>query len=328
MAPPDRDEQPRDTSVLDDARIEEDSRLRHNAARLTSWVEWLLHPEEHSYDRTVLHPGGHKREEPGPVAMINDQPGTLPSDAQLPFESVIEGYQPWQFLHGMAAVAWPRVERADSALGVGAAALYNVWWTADRDIPSLVDLFPTIGWEGDAADKAFTFLLDLQTVTGQVNKLVQELYSVGAKYAVIIKGARDSLDEAAAGLVRAFEQKFAAKPESQFSVDFTAAVLAGIAAAAVSFATVGTGALVTTALVTSTWSNLFTDVAGDALKSGDDAVGGYWWRDLVESYMHKQALILTAAQEEVNQLNRVITNLIGRFNGDPAIQAFVKDYVS
>ncbi|MCT2586729.1 hypothetical protein [Actinophytocola gossypii] len=33
-------------------------------------------------------------------------------------------------------------------------------------------------------------------------------------------------------------------------------------------------------------------------------------------------------KEEVDQLNRMITNLIGRFNGDPDIQAFVKEYRS
>jgi hypothetical protein len=53
MAPPDRSDEPRDTSVLDDAGITTDSRLRHNAARLASWLEFLLHPEEHDYDRLV-----------------------------------------------------------------------------------------------------------------------------------------------------------------------------------------------------------------------------------------------------------------------------------
>lgn len=328
MAPPDRGDTPRDTSVLDNAGVTADSRLRHNAARLTSWLEFLLHPDEHDYDRTVIYPDGTKREEPGRVTKANPLPGHY-DPVDLPFESVIEGYQPWQFLHGMAAVSTPEVERPNSPLALGSAALNNIWWIADKRIPSLVDAFPTIGWEGDAADAAFAFLLRLQTVAGQVNKLVRELYFVVPKYAVIIKGVRDNLDEAAAGLVDAFEKKFAAKPESGFSVDIAAAVLSGIAAAAVTYMTAGAG-LVLQSAVTSTWATVFTDAAGDILKTSTDgdSVGGYWWRDLVKSYLHTQAQILTTATDEIDQLNRTITSLIGRFNGDADIQKFIQDYGS
>jgi hypothetical protein len=328
VAPPDRDEYPRDDTVLRDAGIGSDSRLRHNAARLTSWLEWLLHPEEHEYDRTVYHPGGYKKEEPGPVAPINDQPGTLPPDAQLKFESVLEGYQPWQFLHGMAAVAGPQVERRNSILAFGAAALNNIWWVGDKHIASLVDGFSDIGWKGDAADTFWPFLLRLQTVAGQVNKVVDELHSVAPKYAAIIKGVRDSLDEAAAGLVAAFEQKFASRPETEFSVDIAAAVLAGIAAAAVAYASGGTGFIVLEQVVMSTWTTLFTDVASDVVKMEDDSVGGYWWRDLAHSYLRVQAQILTAARGEIDQLNRKVDDLIARFDNDPDIQSFLTDYAS
>lgn len=326
MAPPDRSDVPRDTGVLGAAGIAQDSRLRPNAERLTSWVEWLLHPEEHSYDRTVFHPGGEKREEPGPVAPINDQPGTIAPDDQLAFESVIEGYQPWQFLHGMAAVATPVVERPDSPLGDKAAAVRNIWWIGDEGIPSLVDLFPSIGWTGEAADAAFMFLLRLQTVTGQANKIAEVLYGAIPKYAVIVKGARDSLDEAAAGLVAAFEEKFAAKPEGGFSVDVNAALFAGIAAGAVALAT-GAGFVALTA-VTSMWSSLFTEVAGDLLNRGEDSVGGYWWRDLVESYMHTQATILTDAKDEMDQLNRMVAGQLANFQDDDEIQTFLRKYGS
>lgn len=327
MAPPDRDEYPRNDDVLRHAGIGSESRLRHNAARLTSWVEWLLHPEEHSYDRTVFHPDGRKQEEPGPVAPVNDQPGTIPPEAQLPFESVLEGYQPWQFLHGMAAVSSPQVERPDSVLGVGAAALNNIWWVGDKRIASLVDMFPTIKWDGDAADAAFTFLLRLQTVAGQVNKLAAALHSVIPKYAVIVKGVRDSLDEAAAGLVTAFENKFSSRPQSVISIDVTAAVLSGIAAATVAYLTAG-AALIVEAAVTSAWSALFTDAVGDVLKTGGDAIGGYWWRDLAQSYLYQQQQILNSAKTEIDRLNRQVSDLIGRFNGDPDVQQFLKDYGS
>lgn len=328
MAPPAREDYPRDDTVLRQAGIGSDSRLLDNAAKLTSWLEWLLHPEEHEYDRTVYHPGGYKREEPGPVAPINDQPGTIPPDAQLEYESVLEGYQPWQFLHGMAAVAAPQVERPEGILAHGAAALDNVWWVGDKRIASLVDGFPQSGWTGDAADAFWPFLLRLQTVAGQINKLVRELHAVVPKYAVIIKGVRDGLDQAAAGLVAAFEQKFASRPEATFSVDIEAVVLSGIAAAAVAIATGGTGLIVGTAAVTSAWSTLFSDVATDALKKDNDTVGGYWWRDLAHSYLHKQATILAAGQDQIDKLNRQVEGLIARYTADADIQSFLRDYAS
>jgi uncharacterized protein YukE len=328
VAPPDREDYPRDDAVLRQAGIGSDSRLLDNAAKLTSWLEWLLHPEEHQYDRTVYHPGGHKREEPGPVAPINDQPGTLPPDAQLEYESVLAGYQPWQFLHGMAAVAGPQVERPNSMLALGAVTLNNIWWVGDKRIASLVDGFPQSGWKGDAADAFWSFLLRLQTVAGQINKLVKELHAIVPKYAVVIKGVRDGLDQAAAGLVAAFEKKFASRPEAEFSVDVKAAVLSGIAAAAVAIATGGSGIVVELALVGSAWSTLFTDVASDVLKMEDDAVGGYWWRDLAHSYLHKQAEILTSAQDQIDKLNRQVEALIAQYNADADIQSFLTDYAS
>lgn len=71
-------------------------------------------------------------------------------------------------------------------------------------------------------------------------------------------------------------------------------------------------------------------MAGDVLKmSADgDSVGGYWWRDLAKSYLHTQEEILTAAKDEVDQLERTISGLVGRFNGDTDIQNFIKDYAS
>ncbi|HEX6356019.1 hypothetical protein [Actinophytocola sp.] len=331
MAPPDRSDTPRDTGILEEAGIQSDSNMRHNAERLASWLEFLLHPEEHEYDRTVIYGTefggeGHKKEEPGPVApSSSDQPGTVPSDAQLPFESVLEGYQISQFIHGMSAVASPVVESADNALAPGAAALSNIWWMGDKRVPSLVDQFQQLGWEGDASTVTFDFLLRLQTVTGQVHKLAEQLHDVIPKYAVVIKGVRHNLDEAAAGCVRAFEKKFAEKPATELSVDWGAVILAGIAAAAVTYMTAGT-ALILEAAITSAWSTAFTDAAGDLLKPSGGAVSGYWWRDLAHSYLRKQADILEDGKNEIDQLNRKVDGLIKYFNNDQDIQKFLADY--
>lgn len=330
MAPPDRSDTPRDSGVLEEAGIPADSYLRPNAERLVSWLEFLLHPEEHEYDRTVIYDsefGGevHKKEEPGPVAPISDQPGTIPSDAQRPFESVLEGFHVSQFVHGMAAVAAPVVESPDNALAPGVAALSNIWWMGDKRVPSLVDQFQDLGWEGDASKGTFEFLLRLQTVTGQVHKLAEQLHDVLPKYAVVVKGVRHNLDEAAAGCVRAFEKKFAERPATTMSVDWAAAVLAGIAAAAVTYMTAGT-ALIAVNAITATWSTVFTDAAGDLLAPADGTVSGFWWRDLAHSYLRAQADILEAGRDEIDQLNRKVDGLIRNFEEDEDIKRFLTDY--
>jgi hypothetical protein len=328
MPPPDRGDAPRDTSPLTTAGLTEDSRLWHNAARLTSWLEFLFHPEEHDYDRTVIYPDGTKREEPGRVTIANQTPGQYePVDRR--FESVLAGYQPWQFLHGIAAVARPQVERGDSPLGMGTVVLNNIWWLGDEGVSSLVDRFSTVGWDSAAAGAAYDFLLRLQTVTGQVSKLVQELYVVIPKYAVIVKRVRDNLDEAAASTVDAFEKKFAEKPESAFSVDVAGAIIAGVAAAAVTVMTGPIGAsFVLESAAMSMWSSVFADVAKGAVAAAaeDDEVGGYWWRDLAKSYLHNQEKIMTQAKGEIEQLNRTVEGLVGKFSSDPNIKEFIQLY--
>ncbi|MGH3877692.1 MAG: hypothetical protein ACRDSK_11730 [Actinophytocola sp.] len=332
MAPPDRGDTPRDTGVLAQAGIAEDSNMRHSAEELASWLEFLLHPEEHEYDRTVIYGTefggpGHKKEEPGPVAPTSsDQPGTVPSDAQLPFESVLEGYHVSQFIHGMSAVGSPVVESPTNALAPGAATLHNIWWIGGKGIPSLVDQFQQLGWEGDASKLTFDFLLRLQTVAAQVHLLAEQLHPVVPKYAVIIKGVRHNLKQAADAAVAAFEKKFAEKPETDISIDWGAAILAGIAAAAVTYVTAGGGIILISAM-TSAWSTAFTDAAGDLLKPGDGApVTGTLWRDLAHSYLDKQAEILTAGKNEIDQLNRTVQNALDMFNSDPDIQQFIKDF--
>jgi len=329
MAPPDRNDVPRDSGPLTDAGLTEESRLWHNAARLASWLEFLFHPEEHDYDRTVIYPDGTKREEPDRVTIAGQTPGQY-TPVERPYESVLAGYQPWQFFHGMAAVATPQVERGDSPLAVGSVALNNIWWLGDKGVASLVDMFPTVGWDTEASKAAFDFLLKLQTVTGQVAKLVQELYVLMPKYGVIVKRVRDNLDEAADRIVAAFEKKFAEKPESGFSVDVAGAIIAGIAQAAVTVMTGGVAvgaAFILESAAAETWKTVFTDVAKGAVAGvGKDDLGGYWWRDLAKSYLHAQHRILTQATAEIGQLNETMTGLIQKFNQDKDILDFLAKY--
>lgn len=97
MAPPDRSDHPRrmDTRAdigSVDLNANAGSRMSENALRLAAWVEWLLHPEEHDYDRTVIYPDGTKREEPRRVTRASQTPGRC-EPVDVPFESVVPEYE-------------------------------------------------------------------------------------------------------------------------------------------------------------------------------------------------------------------------------------------
>ncbi|OLF04528.1 hypothetical protein BLA60_40265 [Actinophytocola xinjiangensis] len=153
MAPPERSDEPVGDGVdaLTEARLE-GSRMRPNAARLASWVEWLLHPEEHEHDRTVIYPDGTRREEPGPVTTANKTPGHF-DPVELEFESVLAQYPlVGQYLDGMAAFSTQKVERTNSLLAIGAAAIKNVWWAGDTQMSRLLSELPDEDdWGGPAA---------------------------------------------------------------------------------------------------------------------------------------------------------------------------------
>jgi len=317
MAPPDRGDVPRDTSPLAAANLTESSVLWESAARMSSWIEFLLHPEEHEYDRTVIYPDGEKREEPGPVTKANPRPGHV-DPVDLPYESVLAGHHPSQFLHGMAAVATQRVQQADSILGIGADALYSAYWLGERQMASLVDAFPP-DWQNSSTTgaNAYSFLLVLQDVAREMHELLNEFCGIAARYAVIVKRVRDNLIHAAEELVQGFEDKFANK--GGVSVNVVSVALTGIAAAAVTYLTAGVAAPAAGAAVTSIWSTMFTDAAKKLLtesksdqKSAPEKIHGYWWRDIANSFLTRQAEIMSEAKEEVDALNDKILDLYGQ----------------
>lgn len=320
MAPPDRSDVPRDYAPLEEAKLAiQDaaikSRLLPNAERLVSWLEWLLHPEEHEYDRTVTHPFGEKREERGPVAPPTDQPGTVPSDAQLPFESVIEGYQIWQFLHGMTAVATQQVERPDSVLSAANAALQNIRLTSDTYMASLGRELDESEWSGDARNNASLFINRLVNAVVELRKIADELCVLIMKYAVLLAGTRDDLNKAAAELVNAFETKFYTRRED-IEIDISGIVLGGIATAAVTLMTGGTLIAAEAAAMAALWSNTFTQAADGLLKSTStlNQISGPLWRDLAHHYMHAQAEIMHDAKATVDALNESVKSLITIFD--------------
>lgn len=332
MAPPDRGDKPRRGDSLADlahVRLDEasGSRLSGTANQLASWVEWLLHPEEHEYDRLVTHPFGHKQEEPGPVAPPTDQPGTVPSDAQLPFESVIAQWNLLQFLDGMASVATQEVERPSSLMALGGAAIKNVWWLGDKRMLELVHTFPSKEeWDSPAADQARTFVGDLATAVTQMNKIVHELNSIPAQYAVIIKTARDNFQKAADEFIKACQDKFYAKTQNS-SINVLGIVLGTLAAGAVSFMTGGLALpVIGEAMVLSAWSQTFQE-AGKTLASHGGTQGtlsSVWWRDLATSYMATQAKLRHDTIDAINTLKGKSEELTARFKTD--VEPFLTKY--
>jgi hypothetical protein len=323
MAPPDRGDYPRRSDSLDvlaDLRIDEgaDSRLTRNAGRLASWVEWLHHPEEHDYDRTVTYPDGTKREESKRVTKANQTPGHY-EPVDLPFESVIARFSLEQFLDGMAAFATQRVERPDSQLALGAGAVKNVWWLGNARMLELVHQFPTKEeWDSAAAERARTFIGEMATAVTQLNKIAGEFADLAPRYALIVKGARDNLDRAAAQLVAAFEKKFSEKPPA-LSFDIKGVVVAAIGGAITAlFAPVATLPMITTAAMGSAWLKMFdeaTKVLSDDARSRG-TIEGFWWIDLAKTYLRAQADILADAISSLGALADDYRGLVAQFDRD------------
>lgn len=320
MAPPDRGDRPTDvdnTEYLAAVNLAENPRLGHNANLLASWVEWLLHPETHDYDRTVIYPDGTKRDEPGPVTKANPLPGNY-EPVELDYESVIAGYYLSQFLDPMVAVSSQKVEGPDSMLSTGAAALKNVWWLGNEHAIALSAGFPVTEWTGAAATNAHQFVIELSDFATQVNKIVDEFHHTGARYAVVTRALRENLDKAAGELIAAFEQKFHEKPEG-ISLDVVGIILSAAAAGAVTYMTGGAGLPLLQSAFTGAWSATFTQTFDDVLKRGSQgSVAGSEWRDLVETYLRTVADMVMAATEAMNDLNTKIVSLLRQFDAEVA----------
>lgn len=331
MAPPDRDDYPRDegAEVLAQLKLDEGSRSRltRNAGRLASWLEWLLHPEQHDYDRTVTYPDGTKREEEKRTTRANPTPGHY-DPVDLPFESVIAHFHLDQFLDGMAAFATQEVERPNGLLAHGAAAAKNVWWVGDKHMLQLVHEFPSEEqWSGAAADKARAFIGDMATAVTQLNKIAGEFANMVPRYGLIVKTARDNLDRAAADLVAAFEKKFNERT-TDISLDIKGIVIGGIVTAVTAYAAGVGGLLIAERVIEGAWTSVFTETLGTLEKSltSRGHIAGPLWMDLAKTYMRTQADILSDAVTSLATLARDCQALIARFDSD--VQPLLDKYGS
>lgn len=312
MAPPDRDDHPRrpeNIDYLEKSNLAGNPVLGKNAARLASWVEWLLHPEEHEYDRTVIYgDSGRKEDVEHPTRDPNVPPDYRGPVPYLDYESVIEGYYMWQFMNFMTAVSTQEVESSDSALAPAAVTIDRLYFVAATYEQSLKEDFPEQKWQGGAATAAKNFLDVLSPAATRISKVAGDLRVLIPKYALIIKELRRDLDRAAGELAHTFDYKFYDRPGG-ISIDVEGVIVAGIVGGAVAAVTLGAGAPIAEAAIASAWTAMFSDAASDLRKEGQGAVSGTAWRDLAGSYFLMQERVMTAATRQIRDINKEIIRL-------------------
>ncbi|ALG09078.1 hypothetical protein [Kibdelosporangium phytohabitans] len=340
MAPPYRGDTPQRADSFEDlARTHMDaasgSRLSDTAGKLAAWVEWLRHPEEHGYDRTLAGTG---EEVPGPVLSLtapnvppaaHPSPYPVPDDAQWDYESVIAQYNLLQFLDGMGAVATQQVERPSSVLALAAVATKNVWWLGDARVSEMQGKFPGEDeWSGDAANRARNFVAELGTVANLLNKIITGVdgadgfIEAAPKYALIIKTARDNFEQLAADWVAACEEKYHAK-NNEISVNVFGIMASVIVTAATVLVTRGaTLPILQKEMVSSAWSATFTEILKPLSEAGkkdsQGEVKGPLWRDLAESYMLTHSGIKERTVSALNELTGRINSASAQFDADIA----------
>lgn len=320
MAPPkhtDSGSHERYSNYLAGHNFKDNPRLGENVDRLSAWLEFLLHPETHDYDREVYGPfestGGTWvwREQPG--RMYNYETG---NGEEFESRSVLHDYLYSDFLDPLVAVSTQQVERGNSLLAIATAAVSNIYWVGTK-FTSELDNFPS-EWKSPSSVEAERFVSRLESVANQMNLVVGELKDVLPKYGLVIKAARVDLDKAVEGLVEKFEEKFATKSEGGFFFDVTGLVLSVIAAATVTYMTVGGGAAIGDAMIAAAWSKTFDAATGELFgESGKASLGkieGSWWKDLAKSYIDTTNQILRNATEAMGHLNKEMTQLAQNFN--------------
>ncbi len=168
-------------------------RFTKNVDRLSSWLEFLLHPETHEYDREAFIPlsrtgGGQPtdyqwREVPEPVYFGSGQVGVPASESR--FRSVLHEYVYSDFLDPILALSTQHVETGANILAKATAAVNNIYWAGETFTHELAN-FPS-EWKGTASVEAQRFVARLEDVAGQLKLVVDALRNLLPKYGLVIK---------------------------------------------------------------------------------------------------------------------------------------------
>ncbi|GAA2994820.1 hypothetical protein [Actinokineospora diospyrosa] len=315
MAPPDR--QP-DRSHP--AASGADPEFGH-AAEIAAWVEWLLHPEQHQYDRMVILPDGTRVEQPGNLTVERrqlDPNGPLVPDPKepteyYPFESVIAGCYPEQFFDPALALSGQLFDE-DSDISKVYAALIDASWRSDDWNGKLNGGFEDLRqeWSGSAAAHAGEFLGAIEDFATDFTQVTRELAALAIAYAGVVKAARTNLNEAMGTLVDAFHAKFYAHESLWDTVVVKA--LSAIAAAALTYVSGGAAA--------AAWGAGLATAIDKALDSDDGdgtGIGGKAWREIVDNYFVAQMKILRHAGAEIDKLRTDASRLGDRLASMPKL---------
>lgn len=299
MAPPERAPNP-DHPAVDGL----DPAVADHRGEIVAWVEWLLHPEEHSYDRAIVYAPGYSEEAPG------NKP--RPEGGHYPFHSVIEGRHLEQFFDPAFALSGQAIGQESagevevepgSVASLLFTSLDDARWKNNDFSGRIVGGFQDIreqcaGTAVCAGGGLFTGgVLDY---AANFEPVAKELEETLAAYGALIIKARKALDEAMGALVDAFHTKFyvGGIPAEKF----TLIGLNMITAAMGTIITGGTGAAV--------WGSALVAFAGKTTEEamGAQVAGSSWW-DLVSSYFHEQMTILDGARTEIGKLGERLARL-------------------
>lgn len=309
---------------LYDNNFKKNPRFGENVDRLSSWLEFLLHPETHEYDREALvpvgrtgggQPTGHEwREVPAPVHVSSGQVGVPQKETRS--RSVLHEYVYSDFLDPLVAVSTQQVETGANLLAQATAAVSNIYWAGQKFAHELSN-FPS-EWKGTASAEAERFVARLEDVTTQLNLVVGALMNLLPKYGLVIKTTRINLDAAVKGLVDKFEEKFHTRADTDYSFDVLGFVVGVIAAAGVTYITGGAGAVIGTAMIAQAWSGTLSEAANNIFTQSDAEkkvaeIKGALWKDLAASYIQAVDDILRDAKAGMDHLNIEMAELAANF---------------
>jgi hypothetical protein len=298
MAPPDRQPDPGHPAA---AGL--DGEFGHEG-EIAAWVEWLLHPEQHEYDRIYVM-GGERYEVTYRDRSWEEDYGNAP-------ESVIQGCFAEQFFDPALALSGQQFGDG-SDLSKAYEALDDAFWKNNDWNGKLKGGFEDLRqhWQSESAGHAGEFLGAIEDFMADFVEVAKQLAAISIAYAGIVVAARRNLNEAMGRLVDAFHTKFYARENPWHKV--LIAALSAASAAALTYVTGGTAA--------AAWGAGLATVIDKALDAtdGDADIGGGTWREVVDSYFVAQMKILQQARGEIEKLGNDAAKLIGRLQDMPKL---------
>ncbi|WP_158889394.1 hypothetical protein [Amycolatopsis anabasis] len=331
--PPNRGDKPRHPEYLEYLRdpkvnLIDNPRLK-TAPELGSWIEWLLHPEEHIGARSIIEESGARHEmdqnlptqktETTPPPPNEHDPTTMPGrDGRLPgwnvahyypYESVLERWEFAQFFGFQSAVSTQRVERSDSLFAGAAAALAVAKWSTD-DHNHQIAAVPTEGWESGNGDTFRRLAAEAADILAKIAEIINVSLVVAlAEYTMTIKKTREALDESTRNVVRTFDSKLPKEAEGSAVLAFVITFVLGELKEKV-FDKIkpwlGGPAKIATLAVDHLWETVVGLVQPKRKENPDDVKdrSGWDWDDIAKSYLRGQADILDLATRRIDELTR------------------------